>query len=77
MSAQRPPALDVARPVVTIHLPLEMGTVAAIMKAVSQAYPDATVQVGSSVVTLGTGDEAWHYTSEHGQATVLVARAER
>jgi hypothetical protein len=31
------------RPVVTIHLPQEMGAVGAIMRAVAQQYPDAVV----------------------------------
>lgn len=31
------------RPVVTIHLPLEMGAAAAIMKAVAREFPDAVV----------------------------------
>lgn len=31
------------RPVVTLHLPLEMGAVGAILRAVAREYPDAVV----------------------------------
>lgn len=31
------------RPIVTIHLPLEMGAIRAILAAVAREFPDATV----------------------------------
>jgi hypothetical protein len=34
------------RPIVTLHLPLEMGAVGRICAAVAREYPDATVSEG-------------------------------
>ena len=31
------------RPIITLHLPLEMGAVGAILRAVAREYPDAVV----------------------------------
>lgn len=62
------------RPVVTIHLPLEMGLVGEIMQAVAKAYPGAVVAAGWAEITDGNGRT---YSSPAGKATVLLAQVER
>lgn len=72
----RPAPLDIDRPVVTLHLPLEMGMVAEIMEVVARAYPGARVSSGRATTTVALAGDPVEYSTAEGKATVLMARAD-
>lgn len=69
-----PAVLPVARPLVTIHLPLEMGAVAEIMEVVARVCPDAQVASGSAAVTVNDRGEDITYSTTRGHAYVLMGQ---
>ena len=45
------------RTLVTLHLPLEMGLAARVMRAVAQAVPDARVRSAEAGIEIGADDD--------------------
>lgn len=66
------------RTVVTIHLPLEMGAVGRIMKAVAREYPDAVVSNAAGGTTFAiVADDDVHLTPADRRALVKRRTLER
>lgn len=66
------------RVIVTLHLPLEMGAVGAIMTAVAQQYPDAVIDgsSGDGVMAIAADDRPLTLADRRGIAKRRAHAAE-
>lgn len=67
------PLERVKRPVATLHLPLELGVVASVLKAVAAEYPSAKLANAEAETTLEDGTT---YHTDEGRAIVVLVEVE-